>query len=336
MVGQDRASSRQRPPREGHTSPVFFGEPESMSAMAPTLARLCRTAAPLAAAIAGCVMLAAAARLHAGPLADDDGTAPRRIVSLDLCTDQLLIELGDAARIAAVTHLARDSHLSAVSEKAGALTTTRGDAEDVLAYDPDLVLAGPFGVSPTVELLRRLGRTVVVVPLAQDLAGVRRAVRAVASAIGAERRGEAMIAKFDRRLARIAAVGPRPTAIVYQIGGIASGPGSLADAALTAAGFSNLYDAYRPTRSGRVPLEALVARPPDLLVLAGYVGDDRTSVADNLRHPALAALRVWRPVLELPARSWLCGTPHIADAIERLADVRENVERAMQARTTRR
>jgi iron complex transport system substrate-binding protein len=306
----------------------------SMSAMAPTPARVYRAAAPFVAAIAGCLILAAA-RLHAGPLAEGDGAAPRRIVSLDLCTDQLLIELGDAKRIAAVTHLARDSHLSAIPEKAGALSTTSGEAEDVLAYDPDLVLAGPFGVSPTVELLRRLGRTVVVVPLAQDLAGVRRAVRAVASAIGAERRGEAMIAKFDRRLARIAAVGPRPTAIVYQIGGIASGPGSLADAALTAAGFSNLYDAYRPTRR-RVPLEALVARPPDLLVLAGYVGDDRTSVADNLRHPALAALRVWRPVLELPARSWLCGTPHIADAIERLADVRENVERAMQARTTRR
>jgi len=301
-----------------------------MSALAPTLARLYRTAA-LAPAIAGCVMLAAAAR----PLAAGEGAGPRRIVSLDLCTDQLLIELGDATRIAAVTRLARDSRLSAIPGKAAALSTTRGEAEDVLAYDPDLVLAGPFGVSPTVELLRRLGRNVVVVPLAQDLAGVRRAVRAVASAIGAEQRGEAMIAEFDRRLARIAAVGPRPTAIVYQIGGIASGPGSLADAALNAAGFSNLYDAYRPTRSGRVLLESLIAWPPDLLVLTGYGGEDRTSVADSLRHPALAALRIWRPVLELPGRFWLCGTPHIADAIERLAGVRESVQEAMQARTRR-
>jgi iron complex transport system substrate-binding protein len=306
-----------------------------MSAMAPTLARAYRAAAPLITAIAGCIILAAA-RLHAGPLVEGDGASPRRIVSLDLCTDQLLIELGDAARIAAVTHLARDRQLSAIPEKADALSTTRGDAEDVLAYDPDLVLAGPFGVSPTVELLRRLGRTVVVVPLAQDLAGVPRAVRTVASAIGAERRGEAMIAEFDRRLARIAASGPWPTAIVYEIGGIASGPGSLAGAALAAAGFNNLYDAYRPTNSGRVPLEALVARPPDLLVLVGYEGEQRTAVADNLRHPALAALRLWRPVLELPARSWLCATPHIADAIERLAGIRGSVQEAMRARAARR
>jgi iron complex transport system substrate-binding protein len=302
-----------------------------MSAMAPTLAMVYRAAAPLVTAIAGCIILAAA-RLHA----EGDGAAPRRIVSLDLCTDQLLIELGDAARIAAVTHLARDRHLSAIPEKAGAFSTTRGDAEDVLAHDPDLVLAGPFGVSPSVDLLRRLGRTVVVVPLAQDLAGVPRAVRTVASAIGAERRGEAMIAEFDRRLARIAAIGPRPTAIVYQIGGIASGPGSLAGAALTAAGFDNLYDAYRPTKSGRVTLEALIARPPDLLVLVGYDGEERTSVADNLRHPALAALRLWRPVLELPARFWLCATPHIADAIERLAAIRGSVQEAMRARAARR
>ncbi len=48
----------------------------------------------------------------------------------------------------------------------GGIPITRGAAEDVLRYDPDLVLAGPFGVSATVSLLRRLGRNVVVVPLA--------------------------------------------------------------------------------------------------------------------------------------------------------------------------
>jgi iron complex transport system substrate-binding protein len=252
---------------------------------------------------------------------------PGRIVSLDLCTDQLLVQLVDRSRIAAVTHLAADPAVSAIPEMARGIAITRGAAEDVLRYDPDLVLAGPFGVSASVGLLRRLDRNVVVVPLANDLDGIRAAVRAVAAAVGEEAMGAAMIAAFNRRLARLAApAASSPTAVIYQIGGSVSGPGSLADAALTAAGFRNMSAAYRLTRGGQVPLEALVAQPPDLLVLASEADEYRTVLADNLRHPALAALRRRRASLELPWRHWLCGTPHIAEVIERLAQARVRLE----------
>jgi len=193
------------------------------------------------------------------------------------------------------------------------------------------VLAGPFGVSSTVSLLRRLGRNVVVVPLAQDLAGVGAAVRTVAAAVGAEAKGEAMVADFERRLSRLPPPdGARPTAVIYQIGGAVSGLGSLADAALAAAGFRNMSSVYRLRRGGQVPLESLVARPPDLLVLASHIDEYRTVVADNLRHPALARLRQHTASLELPWRHWLCGTPHVADAIERLAEARARLEAQAQ------
>src|SRR5262249_5633642 len=209
--------------------------------------------APLRALI--CALLAfagtAAAEPGHGPGVAQREGGPRRIVSLDLCTDQLLIELADPSAIAAVTHLAADPTVSAIPHKAQGLSRTRGGAEEVLSYDPDLILAGPFGVSPTVAPLRRLPRHVVVVPLAQDLDGVRRAVRVVAGAIGQEARGRAMISQFDARLANIPhSLRAPPTAVIYQIGGAVSGPSSLADAALTAAGFVNLASAYRTSKGG--------------------------------------------------------------------------------------
>jgi iron complex transport system substrate-binding protein len=252
---------------------------------------------------------------------------PARIVSLDLCTDQLLVELVERNRIAAVTHLLGDASVSAIPEQARGLRITRGGAEDVLRYDPDLVLAGPFGVSATVDLLRRLGRNVVVVPLPQDLDGVRASVRAVAVAVGEVGKGEALIAELDRRVSALApTAGPPPTAVIYQVGGTVSGPGSLADAALTAAGFRNMSADYRLTRGGLVPLESLVARPPDLLVLASNTEEYRTALADNLRHPVIRLLRQRGASLELPWRLWLCGTPHIADAIELLSEARAGIE----------
>ena len=83
---------------------------------------------------------------------------------------------------------------------------------------------------------------------------------------------------------------------------------------------------YRLTRGGQVPLELLVARPPDLLVLASNIEEYRTALADNLRHPVIRLLRQRGASLELPWRHWLCGTPHIADAIERLAEARAGIE----------
>jgi iron complex transport system substrate-binding protein len=254
---------------------------------------------------------------------------PQRIVSLDLCTDQLLLELAPRAHIAAVTHLASDASVSAIPEKARGIPITHGAAEEVLAYDPDLILAGPFGVAASIGLLRRLERNIVVVPLAQDLDGVRSAVKTVAAAIGAVDRGEAMLAEFDRRLAAVAApVLPgtvRPSALLYQVGGVVSGPDSLADAALAAAGYRNKARDYRLARNGRAPLELIIADPPDLLLLASRGDDYATAAADNLRHPALLRLRRERPAIELPWQLWLCGTPHIAEAIEKLAAARSRL-----------
>jgi iron complex transport system substrate-binding protein len=132
---------------------------------------------------------------------------------------------------------------------------------------------------------------------------------------------------FDRRLSALAApAGSPPTAVIYQIGGTVSGPGSLADAALAAAGFRNMSAAYRLARGGQVPLESLVAKPPDLLVLASNALEYRTALADNLRHPIIRLLRQRGASLELHWRYWLCGTPHIADAIEQLARARAGIE----------
>jgi iron complex transport system substrate-binding protein len=192
----------------------------------------------------------------------------------------------------------------------------------------DLILAGPFGVAATVSLLRRLNANVVVVPLASDLDGVRSAVRMVAAAVGEEGRGEAIVQAFDQRLAGIAAApqAPAPSAVVYQVGGAVYVAGNLADAVLAAAGFRNKAAEYRLTRGGQVPLELLAASPPDLLVLTNAADEYRTVVSDNLRHPVLGLLRRQRASIEVPWRLWQCGTPHIAEAIGRLAEARAGIE----------
>jgi iron complex transport system substrate-binding protein len=255
---------------------------------------------------------------------------PRRIVSLNLCTDQILVDLVGRERIAALSHLASDPALSAIAEEARGLVTIRGTAEEVLARNPDLVLTIAGSTPATVSLLERLGNRVLAVPLANDFDAVRSITRAIAQAVGEVQRGEQLLASFDARLAAGApADARRPSALVYQLNSLASGPGTLVDAMLTAAGFRNLARELQLGPAGRLPLETLVANPPDLVVLATAPDAFRTIAADNLRHPALAAVLAERPHVLLGMADWLCGTPRAARAVEALAGWR----RALPAQT---
>ena len=252
---------------------------------------------------------------------------PQRVVSLNVCTDQILVDLVPKARIAAVTHLAADATISAAPEKFADLSASHGSAEDVLARDPDLIIASAYSTPATVDLLTRLGRRVVVVPFPENIAGVRAAIMQIAVAAEADDAGAKLIADFDARIARVRArplpSEQRPTALVYQVNNYVAGRGTLIDEALEIAGFRNGGAALRHVASGQTSLESILAAPPDVLVLATRPDTYKTVVGDNLRHPALSRLMQHLPSLVLPWPLWLCGTQHIATAIELLSDARQ-------------
>ncbi len=249
--------------------------------------------------------------------------APRRIVSLNLCIDPIVLDLVERERIQALSLVSSDPNVSPIVDRIAGIRLVRGTAEEVLALEPDLVLAGDYTTPATVDLLRRLGQRVEVIPTAMSLADVSIVIRAVAAAVGEPGRGEAMVADFQRRLGEAASAGDaRPEAVVYQANSLVSAGGTLLAGALEAAGFTNAADRAPLTAGGRMALETLVVDPPDLIALGQQSTTYRTPVADNLRHPALAQVLAEHAHVDLPMPLWLCGTPHVADAVATLARAR--------------
>ena len=273
--------------------------------------------------------IAIALALLACVLAPPATARPNNVVSLNICTDQLAIQLLDPERIASVSFLAADPHYSAVAERAADLPLNRGDAEEVLRLDPDLVLAGTYTSRPTVRLLRRLGYEVVEVAPPSDLDAAREQIRTVAGALGVPARGEAMIARIDRQLDRLGPDdpddpdAPRPTAAVYQANGITPGRGELAHAVLRAAGLKNLAAERGVRNLAPLPLEALVMAKPDVLVFVTRRDAPPSQATRLLDHPALAGLKDRAAVALVPPAMWNCGGPQLAKAVKRLAEARE-------------
>lgn len=247
--------------------------------------------------------------------------APKRIVSLNLCTDQLLVLTTPAARIAALSPLSRDPTLSPVAGRARGLPVSPADRESIAALAPDLVLAGPHGAAAAIAMMQRRGVPVVRIGLARGFDDIRAHIRIVAQAVGASDAGARLIATMDADLAGLPAPPARPPgALVYGANGFAAGPGTLTDAVLRAAGFANRAVGLPDGGFGFVPLERVVADPPDALIV--QQNDGWPSLAHALlSHRALRATPSAR--LTLDGAAVACGGPFTAAAARALAAQRQ-------------
>lgn len=251
---------------------------------------------------------------------------PQRIVSMNLCTDQLAILLANPEHIISVSYLAVDPAASGLAKEAMRFQINHGLAEEILPLAPDLVLAGTYTTRPTVFLLRKLGYLVVEVPAASGLDDIRRNIRIIAKAVGVPARGEAMITEMDRKLASVAEPRKtsRPLAALYWANGYSSGKGTLANAAVEAAGFRTLGVELGFTGTSQLPLETLLTADPDVLIV-GREREGEAMAQELLRHPALKQTFAARPRVSVPDHLWICGTPFVADAIARLSLARSEM-----------
>ena len=257
------------------------------------------------------------------PSAADAPARPERIVSLNLCVDDLVLRLAEPQNIASVTWLSRDPRNSDVAELAARVPVNHGLAEEIIPLKPDLVIAGTFTTRTAVAMLRRTGVPLREVGIPNSLEDVRAQIREVADFIGEREKGESVIATMDRRLALIPPPpkSPGPRAIVLNPNGATVGKGTLVDEIMTRAGLTNVAAELEIDSYGQIPLETVVASAVDILIISASRDGPPALATEILRHPVLAALSDRTRLVVLPARLWNCGGPANIEAIERLRQI---------------
>ena len=266
----------------------------------------------LASAAAALALLVGAS----GAAAADE--APRRVVSMNVCTDQLAMLVAGEGQLVSVSWLAADPRMSAMTEEAARYPQNHGRAEEVFLLRPDLVIAGAYAGRASADMLGRLGIRVETFEPASSLEDVADRIRQMGRVLGREERAEAIAADYEARLARLGEeVAARPRAALYYANGYTSGDRTLAGRILLAAGFANVASETGHADGGVMPLEALAMAAPDLLIEGEpYPGASRSEAI--LDHPAVAALRGGGGA-RLADSDWVCGTPFVLRAVEALA-----------------
>lgn len=258
-------------------------------------------------------LLAAAGLAFAAPAAAE--TVPRRVVSINVCTDQLAMLIASEGQLHAVSALARDPNSSAMVEEAQAFAVTHGLAEEIFLMEPDLVLAGTFSARPTVGILRRLGIRVEEFRPARSFDDIRANILRIGELLHRQERAGALVAELDAGLAALAAQPPSGLSIaLYDANSYTTGTGTLADEIFRAAGLVNIAGRLGIAGSTRLPLELLITAQPDVIASSFRTYGTPALAQENFSHPAFLALENRKQVVELPVPKMICGAPFTLDA----------------------
>jgi len=254
------------------------------------------------------------------PVAALTAAEPARIVSMNVCTDQLVLTLVEPERVASVSYLAADPRTSGIADRVQALHLNHGVAEEIVALKPDLVVTANFGFRPTVAVLRTLGYPILELHMAESFADIKANLRALGKAVGEGTRAEQIITTMDEQLGLLSYRGDRtpPLFVKYDVNGWTTGQNSLITEIVHRAGFHTPGDRLGLTDARRLSLEQLLELNPPLIALGAPWDDPPALASESFRHPALAALLKRSRVIHVAEPLWICGTPRSLEVLELL------------------
>ncbi|XUU59898.1 ABC transporter substrate-binding protein [Erythrobacter sp. HA6-11] len=244
-----------------------------------------------------------------------------RYISLNPCVDAMLVNIAEPHQVLAISHYSQDPASSSLeAEVASQFASTGGTVEELLARDPDVVLASTFLPPSTRKAMQQLGLIFRTFSSPTGVSESQEQIRYLGELVYRSEKAAELILEIDRAIARNAPPADHRaiSTVLWQPGEIVPGEQALISQLMRKAGFSSHSGALGLGQADYLPLEVLLANPPELLLIAGD--------ARGQSHPALAQLENTRVEMLDPALLY-CGGPTIIKAMERLAEIREEMRR---------
>lgn len=243
-----------------------------------------------------------------------------RIVSMNVCSDQLVLSLADPDQILGLSRFSRDTWQSWAAEKAKSYPRLSGEAEDVLLLKPDVVVVSLFDKRATRDLLKAHGLYLVEFTVPRTLDEVEDQIRAMGDVVQHPDRAQAEIARLDAAIARARAVASAHQYRVLPVErrGFVSGDSSLISSLLAATGLTNAAGELGLDAGGFASLEAIVKLRPDLILVSEAGDRAEDDGRAFLLHPALERFYPEAKRIVLPERLTVCGGVMLVDALDRL------------------
>jgi iron complex transport system substrate-binding protein len=238
-----------------------------------------------------------------------------RIVSMNVCADQVLLTLADPEQILGLSRFSREAWVGGDTRR---FPTLSGGAEDVLVLRPDVVVASAFDKRSTRELLKANGLRVAELSVPRTLAEVKDQIRELGEIAGHPDRAAREIARLDAALARArqAVAEKHYRVLPLTRRGWVAGSDSFLGSLLAETGLFNTAGELGFAFGGFASLEAIVSQKPDLLLVSQAGDFARDDGQAFLLHPALERFYPTDKRIVIPERLTECGGVMLAEALD--------------------
>ena len=252
-----------------------------------------------------------------------------RVVSMNVCSDQLLLTLADPEQILGLSRFSRDGWQSWAADKARRYPMLSGGAEDVLVLRPDIVVASLFDRRSTRELLKAKGLHLAEFTVPRTLAEVKDQIREMGEVVQHPDRARAEIDRLDAAIARArqATTGKHYRVLPLSRRGWVSGSDSLVSSLLTETGLLNPAGELGFASGGFASLEAIVNLRPDFILVSEAGDRAEDDGRAFLLHPALERFYPPEKRIVLPERLTVCGGAMLVEALDVLTSELQRVGR---------
>jgi len=210
---------------------------------------------------------------------------PKRIVSLTLGSDEILMDLVDKSRILALTRYADDPGISNIAERAAEIAerATMDQLEKVIAMTPDLVITDTWTDPNYVGQLRDAGINVYVFKTPSNINEQKTMVLELARVTGTEDKGKEIVEWMEQKLKevedKLSRLKPEEKLTVMDYGEMgSSGIGTNFDDIVTRAGLINVISRAGIEGWPVISKEKIIEFNPDIIILPSWYYDQKNSL----------------------------------------------------------
>lgn len=262
-----------------------------------------------------------ASLLLALALGPGGATPPPRVASLNLASDEVLLDLLPPERLVSVTKWADAPETSNIAGRVppSVYRFQKADMERLVALRPDLVVVSEYTDADFLDLVQRSGMRVHRMLGLSSPAGIRQAILDLGRAVGADVAAAKLVARYDQRLEdlRKRLEGAPRKRLLYWSSGMTAGEGTAIGSLIECSGAVNVGRELGVQGLAPVGAErAFVSEPDAILVGTWPLAEESVK-----EHPLLSSLRAVREghIVSMPTPLLVALSQYAADACWYLA-----------------
>ncbi len=252
---------------------------------------------------------------------DPQTESPERVVSINLCTDELAIQLAKSGQLAAVTFLVKDPRSSIYWKSAKPFSSHNNSLEQIVSYKPKLILASQYTPPALLIRLKQLGFKVFVLAIAKTLNQVNNNILAVGDKLGNVTAAKNLVKQNINSVNKIGKSMDFKRVlniVIYLPGGVSHSGKGLMSQLVKRVGMRNIATVKGYTGWRSVSIEQLLDWNPDLLIVIESYSRVRSMANELFRHPSIQYFRNQNRIIYIPVQWLSCGSPSTVRILKEL------------------